>query len=90
MLTPSCVRLSMLSNILREEYRRRSALSAGNSNPKDLAEADANIARANKLLSEHREYCTLCASYEREAALRNRVHKPVGSEREVVRLDRVS
>jgi hypothetical protein len=90
MLTPSCVRLSTLASILREEYRRKSELSVENANPKKLAEAEANIARANKLLSEHREYCTLCAAYEREVALRNWNHEPMGSEREVFSLDRVS
>jgi hypothetical protein len=64
MLTPSCVRLATLASILRGEYRRKSALSAENTNPKNLAEAEANIARANKLLSEHREYCTLCAMHK--------------------------
>jgi hypothetical protein len=70
MLTPSCVGLSALANILREEYLRKSALSAENTDPKKLEEAEANIARANKLLSEHREYCTLCAAHKREVALK--------------------
>jgi hypothetical protein len=90
MLTPSCVRLSTLASILREEYRRKSALSAENADPQKLAEAETNIARADKLLSEHREYCPLCAAFEREAALRNWDHRFVNSEHEVFRLDRVS
>lgn len=39
--TPSCPRLSALSNILREEYRRRSGISAENPDPKKVAEAQS-------------------------------------------------
>jgi hypothetical protein len=89
MLTPSCVRLSTLANILREEYRRKSALSAESPDPGQTKEADANIARAHDLLRQHREYCPLCKAYEREAAMQSLSRKPVSSEYQVFKLDKV-
>jgi hypothetical protein len=87
--TQSCVRLSNLSSILREEYRRRSDINADNSDPKKVAEAEAGIRRAHELLRTHREDCPTCIAYEREAALQSYARKPVNSESEVFRLDRV-
>jgi hypothetical protein len=88
-LTPSCVRLSTLSNILREEYRRRSNINADNSDPKKVAEAEARIRRAHELLRTHREDRPMCIAYEREAAPQSYACKPVNSESEHFRLDRV-
>lgn len=90
MLTPLCVCLSTLASILREEYRRKTALAAENANPKNLAEVEANIVRANKLLFEHPEYCSLCAASEREVGLQCGARKPVNSERDCFRLDMAS
>jgi len=87
--TPACVRLSTLSSILREEYRRKSAINAENPDPKKVAEAEAGIRRAHELLRTHREDCPMCIAYEREAALQSYARKPVSSESEHFRLDRV-
>jgi hypothetical protein len=89
MLSPSCVRLSTLASILREEYRRRSVLDAENPDPNKIMEADASIARATELLSQHREYCPICKEYERDSALRSSTRKTVDSEHEMFRLDRI-
>jgi hypothetical protein len=88
--TPSCVRLSTLSSILREEYRRRTAISGENPDPKTVKEAEAGIRRAHELLTAHREDCPMCVAYEREVALQCGARKPVNSERDFFRLDRVS
>ena len=90
MVTPSCVRLSTLTSILQEEYRRRAAISAENVDPEEVVEAEAGIRRAHELLSAHREDCPMCIAYEREAALQSGARKPVESESEDFRLDRVS
>jgi hypothetical protein len=90
MVTPSCVRLSTLTSILREEYRRRSAISAENADPKEVVEAEAGIRRAHELLTTHRQDCPMCSAYQREASLQSGARKSVNSEHEVFRLDRVS
>jgi hypothetical protein len=90
MVTPSCPRLSTLSSILREEYRRRSAISAENPDPETVKEAEAGIRRAHALLATHREDCPMCTAYEREAALQSGARKPVNFASEDFRLDRVS
>ena len=89
MLTPSCVRLSILTSILREEYRRRSDISAKKPDPKKLAEAEAGIRRVHELLTAHRQDCPLCIADERETSRRMRNNKSVNTEHEVFRLDRV-
>jgi hypothetical protein len=90
MVTPSCPRLSTLSSILREEYRRRSAINAKNPDPKQVAEAEAGIRKAHELLTAHREDCPMCRAHEREVALQSYARKPVNSELDLFRLDRVS
>jgi hypothetical protein len=90
MVTPSCPRLSTLTSILREEYRRKTAIRSENPDSKKIAEAHAGIRRAHALLTAHREDRPMCIAYEREAALQCGARKPVNFERDLFRLDRVS
>ena len=88
--TPSCVRLSTLSSILCEEYRRRTALSSKDDpDPKKVKEADAGIRRTHELLTAHRKDCPMCIAHEREVRQQCGTRKPVNSERDLFRLDRV-
>lgn len=90
MVTPSCPRLSTLTSILPEEYRRKTAITNENPDPKQIADAEAGIRRAHALLTAHKEDCPMCLAYEREAALLCGARKPISSERDLFRLDRVS
>ena len=74
----------------REEYRRKSAISAENADSEKVVEAEAGIRRAHELLTTHRQDCPMCIAYEREASLQGGARKSVNSEHEVFRLDRVN
>ncbi|HMF63792.1 MAG TPA: hypothetical protein VK608_06860 [Edaphobacter sp.] len=64
MLTSTCPRLNILTDVFKTAYRRRNEAISGYGNSFEIAKAEANLTNTQKLINDHRSACAGCKAKE--------------------------